>query len=74
MKIHEIITETTAGATSSGSIANTSTPILVNKNKKYVGTMTKPATKSPPQPKIAKQTPSDNGLDSDNLFGTLIKR
>jgi hypothetical protein len=80
MKVWEIIKETaTVGATSAGSIAtvvNTHlSPGKARGKKSYTGSMeTGSGTKSPPQPKPKKQKPTDNGLDSDNLFGGVIKR
>lgn len=79
MKVWEIISETaTVGATSAGSIATVVNPHIspgsARGKKSYTGSPGKSGTKSPPQPKPKKQKPTDNGLDSDNLFGGIIKR
>jgi len=80
MKTWEIISETaTVGSTSAGSIAVSPNPHIspgsARGNKSYTGSIaTGSGTKSPAQPKPKKQKPTDNGLDSNNLFGSVVKR
>lgn len=83
MKINEITKnlheQATAGSTSSGNIASVVNPHLspgsARGKKSYIGSPGRSGKKSPPQPKVKKQKPTDNALDMDvSIFGAPIKR
>lgn len=87
MKIRELLNcpklkeDATAGGTSSGSIATVTAPHISpgpsRGKKSYIGSPGVSGTKAPPQPKVKKQSPTDNALDnkSTSLFGgPVLKR
>jgi hypothetical protein len=75
MKIKELI-ESDASTTTSANIGVVVSPHLAIGNPSYTGSPGKSGTKSPKPPKMKMQKPSDNGLDSNNIFGSgkVIKR
>jgi len=77
MKIKELI-ESDASTTTSANIGVVVSPHLAigKPSRSYTGSPGKSGTKSPKPPKMKMQKPSDNGLDSNNIFGSgkAIKR
>ena len=81
MRIHEIITETSApGTTVAGNFASVANPhVAIGKDrfkKSYTGTPGVSGTKAPNPPKPKKQKPTDNALDmkGTSIFGGPLKR